>query len=160
MQRRVKRKVDTRLLPGCARFARQALARANQFAVIIRHVDDRGDTPCRGRAGRPDEILLAFLAAAMDLSVDCTGKNQAVAIIVEDRAGGSLTTPDLRNSPVGNRHETVVNDLTGKNDPASHDAVDRVHPICSRCSYQPLFQNFLRGSARGSLGVAARTRAN
>jgi hypothetical protein len=39
---------------------------------------------------------------------------------------------DLRNLSVRDGNETIIDDLIGENDPAPHDAIDRVHSICSQ----------------------------
>jgi hypothetical protein len=79
---------------------------------------------------------------------------------------------DLRNLSVGDGNETIIDDLIGENDPAPHDAIDRVHPMHSRMASPPkgrllcarpglvsdqaelgisqiVFQNFFRPDARG-----------
>src|SRR5947209_18848880 len=129
MQRRVKREIDTRLLRGGPRFARQALTGADQFAVVIGHVDDGRHASGGGRAGRPDEVFLVFLAAAMHLSIDRAGKHEAIAIFLASRAGGSRAGAHLRNFSARHSDKAVVDNLVGENDPAPHTAIDRVHPL-------------------------------
>jgi hypothetical protein len=75
---------------------------------------------------------LAFLASAVDLSVDGARQHQAIVMIFDKGGRGSLTSADLRNLSIRNGDETIVDELVGKNDPAPYDAMDRVHPIHSR----------------------------
>jgi hypothetical protein len=53
-------------------------------------------------------------------------------MILNDRPGRPVTVPNLSDFSVRNSDETIIDDLTGKNDPAPHDAIDRVHSLHSR----------------------------
>src|SRR5579863_9458341 len=72
-QRSVESEINPRLGGGFTSLCSKLLARRNQVAVVIRHIDDRRNAARSSRARRPNKVLLARLAATVDLPIDRPG---------------------------------------------------------------------------------------
>src|SRR6266404_9434713 len=77
--RRIERKIDAGLSRRFVDLVQEPFRCADELAIVVGHVDDRGHTSRRGAFGGPDEVLLTFLAAAMNLRVDGAGKDEHAA---------------------------------------------------------------------------------
>src|SRR6202012_5452840 len=100
----------------------KTLCRRDQAIIVIGHVDDRGDTACRGAASRPDEVLLPQLAAAVYLRVDGPrqhDKANAAVLLARRRGAGT----DSLHLAVANENVTVVDHAIGEDNRACKNLI-------------------------------------
>src|ERR1700738_2013057 len=100
MCRRVKSKVDVRLLLRLPCFQTEPLGSTDEPPIVIRHINNSRDTPRRRGARRGVKILQPLGTAAMHLSVDTARKNQGIAKHVALARGRCRPRAYSRDTPV------------------------------------------------------------
>ena len=122
INRAVEREIDPRLSFRALRLRAKAFGRSDRVIVVIRHVDDRCHASRRGAAGRPDEVLLTGLAAAMHLPVNGAGQDkEARAAVVFAGRRGFLA--HAMNDAVRYENIAVIDDPIGEDDGSNKDFV-------------------------------------
>ncbi len=118
----IEREIDPRLGARLRRLGAQALAGADQAAVVIGHVDNGGDAAGGGAARRPDKVFLALLAAAVHLRVDRARQHQESRPAMPF-ARGRATFGDVSDDAIRREHVTVLDDPIRENDCPREDLI-------------------------------------
>ena len=120
-------KIDSGLFASFGHFVAKALGGGNQAAVVIRHIDNGRDATSSGAARRPDKILLALLAAAVDLRVDCARQydksGPAVFFARRNRAGS-----DRLHQAIADKYVSVLHEAVGLNNCANEHLIRHYQP--------------------------------
>ena len=89
---RIEGEIHACLLACLSDFGLKPCGIGNQAAVVVWHIDDRGDA-ARGRAPRrPNEVFLTCLASAVDLGIDRTrqhDRSRAAVAFARGRGAGT-----------------------------------------------------------------------